>query len=75
LPEALRLETESFVNGWTLVKNLDGYALDRKIHDEGWTFFCIAEEIRATVFGIDVQRMVRRSFSEALTSFGSLSSR
>lgn len=68
LPEALRLETESFVNGWTLVKNIDGYALDRKIHDEGWTFFCIAEEIRATMFGIDVQRMVRRAIERILAN-------
>jgi hypothetical protein len=66
LPEALRLETESFLNGWTLVKNLDGYGLDRKIYGEGWTFFCIAEEIRATVFGIDVQRMVRRAIERIL---------
>jgi hypothetical protein len=68
LPDALRLETEPFVNDWTLVKNLDGYGLDRKIHDEGWTFFCIAEEIRATVFGNDVQRMVRRAIKRILAN-------
>jgi hypothetical protein len=68
LPEAIRLETESFVTGWTLVKNLDGYRLDRKIHDEGWTFFCMAGEIRATVFGIDGYQIVRRAVKRILAS-------
>ena len=38
LPEALRLESESCVPGWRLIKDLDGYGLDREIHKAGWTF-------------------------------------
>ena len=66
LPEALRLESESYLPGWRLVKDLDGYGLDREIQKTGWTFFCLAGEIRATVFGIDVQRMVRRAIERIL---------
>jgi hypothetical protein len=50
LPEALRFESEFCVPGWRLVTDLDGYALDREIHKAGWTFFCQAGEIKATVF-------------------------
>ncbi len=30
LPESLRFESEPYSKGWRLVKNLDGYGLDRK---------------------------------------------
>ena len=66
LPEAVRLESESCVPGWRLVKDLDGYGLDRKIHEAGWTFLYLAGEIRATVFGIDEEKMVRRAIEEIL---------
>jgi len=66
LPEAVRFESEPCVPGWRLVKDLDGCGLDRKIRDAGWTFFCLAGEIRATVFGIDEEKMVRRTIAEIL---------
>ena len=66
LPEALRLESESYLPGWRLVKDLDGYGLDREIQKTGWTFFFLAGEIRATMFGIDVQKMVRRAIERIL---------
>lgn len=47
LPETLQLETEPFAIGWKLVKNLNGYDLSRKIHDERWTFFYLAGEVSA----------------------------
>jgi hypothetical protein len=61
LPEGLEFESESCVPGWRLVNGLDGQALDREIHEAGWTFFFLANEIRATVFGIDGEKMVRRA--------------
>ena len=66
LPEALQFESESCVPGWRLVKGLDGHALDREIHEAGWTFFCLANEIKATVFGIDGEKMVRRAIERIL---------
>jgi hypothetical protein len=61
LPEALHIECESCVPGWAVVEDFDGYELDREIQKAGWTFLCVAGEVKATVFGIDRQKMVRRA--------------
>ena len=45
LPESLRFESEPCVPGWRLVTDLDGYGLDRKIREAGWTFFCLAGQL------------------------------
>ena len=42
LPDSLRFESEPYSKGWRLLKNLDGYGLDRKIRQAGWTFFYMA---------------------------------
>jgi len=66
LPEALRFETEPCAPSWTLVKNLDGYGVNLKIDEAGWTFFCLAGEIKATVFGFDAQKAARRAVKRIL---------
>ena len=68
LPETLQLESEPYMPGWRSVKSLDGYGLGRKIHDAGWTFFCLAYETKATVFGIDGEKMVRRAIERILAN-------
>jgi hypothetical protein len=54
-----------------LVKNLDGYGFGRKISEAGWTFFWLAGEIRATVFGFDGQKTVRRAVKRILANLKS----
>jgi hypothetical protein len=71
LPDALRFESEPCATGWRLVKNLDGYGLGRKISEAGWTFFCLAGEIGATVFGFDGQNTVRRAVKRILANLKS----
>ena len=66
LPGAVRLESQPYAPGWRLVKNLDAYGLGRKIHEVGWTFFCLAGDIKAITFGIDEQQMVRRAVKRVL---------
>ena len=66
LPETLRFESEPCATGWRLVKDLDGYGLDRKIHEARWTFFCLASEIKAIIFGFDGQKAVRRAVKRIL---------
>jgi hypothetical protein len=61
LPPGFALSAESCVPGWEIITDFDGYALDRKIRKAGWTFFCLATVIKATVFGIDGQKMARRA--------------
>lgn len=68
LPKELQFESEPCVPGWRLVKDFDGYGLDREIQKTGWTFFCLAGEIKATVFGIDGQNVVRRAIERILVS-------
>jgi hypothetical protein len=68
LPEVLQLETEPCATGWRLIKNLDGHELGRKIHDAGWTFFCLALEIKGTILGFDGQDNVRRAVKRILTN-------
>ncbi len=65
-PEALKFESESYSPGWRSVTGLDGYAMDRKTHDAGWTFFYLAGESRATVFGGEGQKTIRRAMKQIL---------
>jgi hypothetical protein len=71
LPDALRFETEPCATGWRLVKNLDGYGLGRKISEARWSFSWLAGEIRASVFGFDGQKTVRRAVKRILANLKS----
>ena len=68
LPKTLQIESELYIPGWRSVKNLDGYGLGRKIHDARWTFFCLAYETKAAVFGMDEEKMVRRAIERILAN-------
>jgi len=71
LPDTLRFESEPCATGWRFVKNFDGHGLGRKIHEAGWTFFWQAGEIRATVFGFNRQKTVRRAVKRILANLKS----
>jgi hypothetical protein len=47
----LGLESEPCSGEWSLLKALDGFALDRKIHAAGWNFFFMAAEVRVMFLG------------------------
>jgi hypothetical protein len=66
LPKELRFESEPYVEEWKVVTDLDGNELDRAIQKTGWTFFCLAGEVKTTVFGIDNQSMLRRAIERIL---------
>ena len=66
LPDAFTFESEPYSPGWRSVTGLDGYAMERKTHEEGWTFFYLAGESRATVFGRERQETVRRAIKRIL---------
>lgn len=51
LPTGLAVETELFLPGWRVVKNLDGYGLGRKVEEEKWNFFYLAGDLRAVTLG------------------------
>ena len=45
------LESESYSGHWSVVKALDGFALDRKVRAAGWNFFFIASEVKVMFLG------------------------
>src|SRR5258708_11284417 len=61
LPTNRPIESEAFLPGWRVVKNLDRQALTREVEGANWNFFYLAGEIRATVLGRDRSRTLRRA--------------
>jgi hypothetical protein len=61
LPENLSIESEAFLPGWRVVRNLDRATLARNIESTKWYFFYLAGEMRATVLGRDRSGTLRRA--------------
>src|SRR2546426_321048 len=51
IAQVLGLESEPYSGNWSMIKDLDGFSLDRKIHAAGWNFFFIATEVKVMIFG------------------------
>jgi len=68
LPTGLALESEVFLSGWRIVKNLDGSALGRSIEGANWNFFYLAGEMRVTLLGRDRLRTLRRAVKRLLAN-------
>ncbi|MGD0567750.1 MAG: hypothetical protein ABSA78_05040 [Candidatus Sulfotelmatobacter sp.] len=64
MAQLLQLETEPCSGDWSLIKTLDGVALDRKIQAAGWNFFFMAAEVKVMFFGVPgaakIQNALRR---------------
>jgi len=50
-PHPFALESEPYSGHWSVVKALDGVALDRKLRAAGWNFFFIASEVKVVFWG------------------------
>ncbi len=61
LPTTLAIESEAFLPGWRVVKNLDRQALTREVEGAHWNFFYLAGEMKATVFGREGLGALRRA--------------
>jgi hypothetical protein len=66
MPQLFGLEIEPCLGDWSLVKVLDGFALDRKIHAAGWNFFFMAAQVKAMFFGSQKASKVRRALKRIL---------
>jgi len=66
LPAGLAVESEVFLPGWRVVKNLDGYGLGQKIEEAKWYFFYLAGEIRAMALGREGLGTLRRAVKRIL---------
>jgi hypothetical protein len=51
ITQLLGLESEPCSGGWSLLKVLDSFTLDRKIHAAGWNFFFMAAEVKVMFVG------------------------
>jgi hypothetical protein len=71
LPQGLQVESEPYVKGWRLIKNLDTSAMDHKLCDSGWTFFFLAGEIKAMAFGSDHEKTTRRAIRKIIAGMKS----
>lgn len=68
LPDSLRFESELYSNGWRLVKNVDGYGLERKICQAGWNFFYMAGEINGSAYGFDREKTLCKAINRILAN-------
>jgi hypothetical protein len=66
LPEYLQLESEPYLKGWRLVKNLGSSGMDRKLWEAGWNFFYMAEEVKATAVGSNLEKTTRRAVNRII---------
>lgn len=66
LADSLLLETEPYSKGWRLLRKLDGYGLDRKVREAGWTFFLLAGEIQGIAFGFEGEKRTRRAVNRIM---------
>jgi len=71
LPEGLQLESDPYLKGWRLVKNLGSSGMDRKLCEAGWTFFYMAGEVNAIVFGSDSEKTTRRAVKKVIANMKS----
>jgi hypothetical protein len=66
LPTTLPIESEAFLPGWRIVKNLDRQALARAVERVGWNIFYLAGEMRAIVWGRERPGTLRRAVKSIL---------
>ena len=67
LPDSLRLESEPYSNGWRIVKELDGYGLDRTMSQAGWTCFYMANEISVSAMALNGEKSLSKAVNKILT--------
>ena len=60
------LNSDPYSGKWSLVRVLDGFALDRKIHAEGWNFFFMATEVKTMFFGALAAKKIQNALKRIL---------
>jgi len=65
-PESLQVESDPYSNGWRIVKELDGYGLDRTMSRAGWTCFYMANEISASAVALNRDKSLSKAVNQIL---------
>jgi len=66
LPVGLVLETQAFLPGWRIVRDIDAGGLDRKIAAARWNFFYLAGDFKVIVFGREGPESLRKAVRRVL---------
>lgn len=66
MAQTLAIESDPYVGSWSVVRSLDGFALDRKIRAAGWNFFFMAGEVKAMFFGAVGEKNIRKALKRIL---------
>ena len=66
LPPNFALESEPFLPGWRMVRNFDGYTLNRKISQANWSFVRLTGEHKTRVVGRAYAGTLRKGIAEIL---------
>lgn len=69
LPLNLSVESEPFLPGWRIVKNLDSYAFSRRIKETNWRFVYLVGQKKARVLGRTGRVTLRRGVDRILGEF------
>ena len=72
LPDSPLLRRESHSSGWAAVQNARS-TFEKEVPEAGWTFFFMAGEIKATVFGFDRQKTLRAALKRLIANVKSQS--
>jgi hypothetical protein len=60
------LESEAYSGTWSVVKLLDGFALDRRIRAAGWNFFFMAAEVKVVFYGAVGAKKIQNALTRIL---------
>jgi hypothetical protein len=71
LPDTLLIESDPYMKGWSLVKNLSSPGLDKKLCELGWTFFYMAGEVNALAFGWYTEKTIHRAIRTVIANMKS----
>ncbi|MGZ4989056.1 MAG: hypothetical protein ACXWBP_13490 [Limisphaerales bacterium] len=66
MAQTLAITSDPYIGNWSIVRCLDGFALDRKIHAAGWNFFFMAGEVKAMFFGVVGAKNIRKGLKRIL---------
>jgi len=66
ITQSLGLENEPCSGNWRMVKALDSFALDRKIHAAEWNFFFMATEVKVMFFGALREKKMQNALKRIL---------
>jgi hypothetical protein len=60
-PQRMVFEERSYISGWACVEASAASRLGKQLNLAGWTFLCMAREIKVTTFGFNKEAMETRA--------------